>query len=60
MGREIGYCGNHCEYCFLWNVMVAKVKIQVIPMQIYLMIKNVLMLFVVKARILMAVGNAIK
>ncbi len=24
--KEIGYCGNHCEHCFLLNVMAVKAK----------------------------------
>lgn len=47
MSKEIGYCGNHCEYCFLLSATVAKVIIQVALMQIYLKIKNVLIPFVV-------------
>ena len=27
--KEIGYCGNHCEHCFLLNVMAVKAIIQI-------------------------------
>jgi hypothetical protein len=55
--KEIGYCGNHCEHCFLLNVMAVKAIIQAVLMKICLKIRNVLMLFAVKAKTLTAVGN---
>ena len=55
--KEIGYCGNDCEHCFLLNVMAVKAIIQAVLMKICLKIRNVLMLFAVKAKTLTAVGN---
>ncbi len=45
---------------FLLNVKGVKAKIQAVLTLIYLIIKSALMLFAVKVKILMAVGNAIK
>ncbi len=58
--KEIGYCGNHCEYFFLLNVTAVRAIIQAVLMLIYLMIRSALMLFAVKTKVLTAVGNVIK
>lgn len=60
MPKEIGYCGNHCEYCFLLIVTAVKAIVRAALMQICLIIKNALMLFAVKVKPFMAAGSVIK
>ncbi|MDE5984448.1 MAG: hypothetical protein K2H13_04255 [Eubacterium sp.] len=60
MTKDIGYCGNHCEYCFFTECDGCKSNNPSCSYANLFDDKKALTLFVVKAKELTVAGNAIK